>query len=127
MIFCLVGGLTQGAGIGDFHETGHPGWSCECSCALTPIFMSHLGFKLKNNVKFHNSASYKSPKCIYSFIVSTLDLLEPGLSDETVETVSDLFLFSHPRDHQCLGYYTPFCTNLYFLLQILRPSLPLLK
>ena len=68
-------------------------WSCECGCALAPISM--LLVKLTNNVKFHNSASYKSPKCIYSFIVSTLDLLEPGLSDETVETVSDLFLFSH--------------------------------
>jgi hypothetical protein len=41
----------------------------------------------------YNSASYKSPKYIYSFIVSTLDLLEPGLSDEIVEIVPDLFLF----------------------------------
>ena len=63
-------------------------WLCECGCALT-----HLGFKLKNNVKFHSSATHKSPKCIYSFIVSTLNLLESGLSDETVETMSDLFLF----------------------------------
>ena len=63
--------------------------------AVHSRFVPHLGFKLTNNVKFHNSASYKSLKCIYSFIVSTLDLLEPGLSDETVETVSDLFLFPH--------------------------------
>jgi len=63
--------------------------------AVHSRFVPHLGFKSKNNVKFHNSVSHKSPKCIYSFIVSTLDLLEPGLSDETVETVSDLFLFSH--------------------------------
>ena len=47
----------------------------------------------KNNVKFCNSASYKS-QCIYS-AVYTLNPLEPGLSDETVEFVSDLFLFSH--------------------------------
>jgi hypothetical protein len=38
-------------------------------------------------------ANNKSPKCIYSFTVSILDLLESGLSDETVEIVSDLFLF----------------------------------
>src|SRR6202167_1703143 len=85
----------QGAGVGDSGKIGHPRWLSECGCALTPLFMPHLGFKLKNNVKLCNSASFKSPKYIYSFIVSTLDLLEPGLSDETVETVSNLFLFSH--------------------------------
>jgi hypothetical protein len=71
----------------------------------------YLGFKSKNNMKFCNSASHMSHKCINSFIGSTLDLLEPCLS-ETVEIVSDLFLFSHSyliSKSQCLGYYT---TNL---------------
>src|ERR1700685_3738811 len=77
----------QGAGTGVLHEIGHLGWSCECGCAFLPLFVPHLGFKSKNNVKFCNSASYKSPKCIYSFIVPTLDILGPGFSD--------LFLFSH--------------------------------
>jgi hypothetical protein len=49
----------------------------------------------KNIVKFRNSASYKSSKCIYSFVLSALGLLEPGLSDETVEIVFDPFLFPH--------------------------------
>src|ERR1700683_902152 len=83
----------QGAGVGDSGKIGHPRWLSECGCALTPLFVPHLSFKLKNNVKPWNSASYKSPKYIYSFIVSTLDLLEPCLSDETAEIVSNLFVF----------------------------------
>ena len=89
-------------------------WLCiPATCPLMPLFAPHLGFKPKNNVKFHNSASYKSPKCIYPSIVTTLYFLEPGLSDENVEIVSDLFLFPHSSlIYQCLGYYRPFCTDL---------------
>ena len=36
----------QGVCTGVFCETGHLGWSCECGCALAPIFVPHLGFKL---------------------------------------------------------------------------------
>ena len=82
--------LTQGAGASVLGEIGHPRL-CKFGGALMP----HLGFKSKNNVKFCKSASYKSPRCIYTFIVPTLDILKPGLSDETVEIVSDLFLLSH--------------------------------
>ena len=32
----------QGAGVGDFRETGHPGWSCECGCAVAPISRHYL-------------------------------------------------------------------------------------
>ena len=68
---------------------------------------THGATSSKNNVKICNSASYKPPKYIYPVIGYTLGLLEPGLSDETVEIVSDLFLFSHsspillsfPKDH----------------------------
>ena len=67
------------------------GQLCECGCALA-LF---LGFKSKNNVKYCNPASYKSPKFIYSSILPNIDFLEPGLSSETVEMVSDLFLFAH--------------------------------
>src|ERR1700691_6163268 len=73
-LFFVVTSIIQGAGTRVLHEIGHLGWSCECGCALLPLFVPHLGFKSKNNVKFCNSASYKYPKCIYYFIVPTLDI-----------------------------------------------------
>ena len=61
----------------------------------------HATIKSKNNVKFCNSASYKSPKFISSSVVPNIDFLEHCLSSETVEMVSDLFLF-HQQNYNFL-------------------------
>ena len=86
-------GFTQGACIGAPAKMGYPRWSCESGCAHARGFVLQLSFESKNNMKIHISSSYKSPKC-HSCIISTRVSFQPCLSNETVEIVSDLFLFS---------------------------------